>query len=754
MKIKLILLMMAMSLIWTGCASQKKLDSGDEFSVDDTANSSGKPSDDLSLDGPAATKSSSDDLSLDEPSGKSASSSKSDASDMDAALENELNSLDNGAAPQPAEKDASNELSLDEPSSAIAQNNPPPAAPAPEVAPPPEVAVAPEVVPPVPEQSPTEPSAPAASGAPVTINNVQYKGNNNGGAVTITADQPPQFTTRFNSITNQFIVEVQNSTIPKKLTRTLNTKDMASSIGSVDIYQKSGSNVARFVVQLRPGSSEPIVQPEGNSLLIIGASISGSTNQPSTSVADSGSGSDSMAASSPTADGDSFVISKAETEESTRKSKGGVLDYQNLEEFLMGEQQFSGKKISLETSGIKVTDAISFLAEESGANIVMDDSVAAANSIVNIRLKNVPWDQALVMILKAKKLVYKRQGNVLLITSLDALKKEEEEAITLRESRKLQEPLIVKRFFIAYADIGELKNQVEEYMKSLPVVKPAIGSPAATINKVITDKRNNSLIVTETEANLKNIEQIIKAIDTQPKQVLIESKIIVADETFTRSLGIKWNATGGSGSPNAVIAIDPTKVSGVGTQQSSITSDISWGQIDFLGSLTSTLNFGEQQRVLKVLASPSITVLSNVPATITKTTDVQIFQTQTSTNPQTGAPITTITPSLIPVGMTLSVTPIVTNENTVYMKLDLTRSTKAPVDAGQTKSNAKTEMFVKSGLTAVVGGIYESSQDDNMAGVPGLRQIPVLGKLFEASDKTTSKNELMMFITPTILKPL
>ncbi|MBY0451491.1 MAG: type II and III secretion system protein, partial [Bdellovibrionaceae bacterium] len=106
------------------------------------------------------------------------------------------------------------------------------------------------------------------------------------------------------------------------------------------------------------------------------------------------------------------------------------------------------------------------------------------------------------------------------------------------------------------------------------------------------------------------------------------------------------------------------------------------------------------------------------------------------------------------VGMTLNVTPVVTNENTVYLKLDLTRSTKAASDAGKTSSNAKTEMFVKSGLTAVVGGIYESSQDDLATGVPGLRQIPVLGKLFEASDKITNKNELMMFITPTILRPL
>jgi type IV pilus assembly protein PilQ len=751
MKLKLILLMMAMSLIWTGCASQKKLDSGDEFSVDDTPASSGAPSDDLSLDGaaPANSGGGSDELSLDEPAANP-TAAKSDASDMDAALENELNSLDNGAAPQPVEQAAANELSLDEPSAPIAQNTPPvtPEVVPPEVAPPAEVAVAPEVVAPVPEQSLVEP-APVASGAPVTINNVQYMGNNNGGAVTIAADQPLQFTTRFNSITNQFIVEVQNSTIPKKLTRTLNTKDMASSIGSVDIYQKSGSNVSRFVVQLRPGSSEPIVQPEGNALLIIGASISGGSNEPSASVADSGLSSTETAPAPENSSNDSFGMASNSLEESTRRTKGGVLDYQNLEEFLMGEQQFTGKKINIEASNIKVADAISFLSDESGTNIVMDDAVATAGVINNIRLRQVPWDQALVMILKSKKLVYRRQGNVLFITSLDTLKREEEEAITLRESRKLQEPLVVRRFLIAYANLSDLRAQVEEYMKSLPATKPPVGV-TATINKVIVDTRNNALIVTETDTNLKNIEQIIKAIDTQPKQVLIESKIVVADETFTRSLGIKWGATGRTETPNAVIAIDPGNVS-----QGVLRTDISWGQIDFLGSLTSTLNFGEQQRQLKVLASPSITVLSNVEALITKTTDVVQLTSTTTTNPTTGAPnAPTQTQTLIPVGMTLAVTPTVTNENTISLKLNLTRSTKAASDAGKTASNAKTEMIVKSGLTAVVGGIYESSQDDTATGVPGLRQIPVLGKLFEASDKITNKNELMMFITPTILRPL
>ncbi len=752
MKIKLILVMMAMSLIWTGCASQKKLDSGDEFSVDDSAPASGKPSDDLSLDGAAPATGGSNDLSLDEPAAKSAAAPpKSDASDMDAALENELNSLDNGAAPQPAQKAASNELSLDEPSAPIAKNDPPVAPDT--VAPPPEVPMTPEVAP-APEQSLTEPAAPVASGGPVTINNVQYKGNTNGGAITIAADQPLQFTTRFNSITNQFVVEVQNSTIAKKLTRTLNTKDMASSIGSVDIYQKSGSNVARFVVQLRPGSTEPIVQPEGNALLIIGAATGVASTDASPNVVETAGVTNyskpaeniSLRAVSPTNNSDS-------TQAKSRK-KGSVLEYDNLEDFLMGEQQFTGKKISLETSGIKVADALNFIAEESGANIVVSQAALDAGGSISVRLRDVPWDQALVVLLKAKKLVYKRLGNTLIITTLEDLKKEEQEAITLKDSRVRQEQIVVKRFFISYSDIDTLKTQIEEYSKSARGNDKSAGPQNEAIGKVIIDKRTNSIIVTDRETVLKYIEDFIKAVDTQPKQVQIETKVVQLAKSFVRKLGIKWSAPGSAAGVNTgTLSID-TAPGGTEVVKDVFNSSFTWGQIDFLGSLTATLQLAEQKGLSRAIANQTITTLNNVDAKFNKNTTNAIPGKTTVQIPSSGPPITTTdAPTFKSFGLDMAIRPTITNENTVYLKINFTRSTPK-ADNGENSTTTSTELYVRSGLTAVLSGAYESLSTNLDTGVPGLREIPILGGLFNNNQKREETTETMLFVSPTILKPL
>ncbi len=762
MKIKLILLMMAMSLIWTGCASQKKLDSGDEFSVDDSAAASGKPSDDLSLDGAAPATGGSDDLSLDEPAAKSASTPpQSDASDMDAALENELNSLDNGAAPQPVQNTASNELSLDEPSAPIAKNDPPVAPEA--VAPPPEVPMTPEV-PLVPEQSVTEPTAPVASGAPVTINTVQYKGNSNGGAVTIAADQPLQFTTRFNSITNQFVVEVQNSTIPKKLTRTLNTKDMASSIGSVDIYQKSGSNVARFVVQLRPGSSEPIVQPEGNALLIIGASIAGAANQSSDVIADAISTANTEDSTAPTSIGASTSLVAPTDDNSTatakafsepnRRVKGGVLDYENLEDFLMGDQQFTGKKISLETSGIKVTDAINFIAEESGANIIVSQP-AMDSGTISVRLRDVPWDQALVVILKTKKLVYKRLGNTLIITTLEDLKKEEQDGIALRESRQQLEPIAVKRFFISYSDLDVLKTQIEDYLKSAKINEKNQAVQSDTIGKVIVDKRTNSLIVTDRESKLKYIESFIKAVDTQPKQVQIETKIVQVAKSFARSLGVKWSAPGSAAGTNSgVISIDPTPDQASQVVGNVFDASVNWGSIDFLGSLRTTLQLAEAKGLSRSISNQSITTLNNVDAKFETTTTNKIAGATTTQVPASGPPIVSKAADIFkPVGLTMAIRPTITNENTVYLKINFTKALPK-ADGGEDSSTTNTELYVRSGLTAVLSSSYATILTDLDTGVPGLRDIPVLGGLFNNNQKKDNTSDTMLFVTPTILKPL
>lgn len=792
------MLLLAGVFALTACTSQKKLESDDDFSVEAEDSAGG---DELSVDTPSDSGGS-DDLSLDDLDSSNAEAKPADnaapaegAQDSDLALENELNSLDTPTDNQAANnQQPADELSLDEPTDQPAQvaqtpaegeipppnevnlndtaqaQTPPPEAPVEQV---PPADVAATEPPPVVDSAPIAPDN-GMSQAPVTINTVQYKGNANGGTVAIGADQPLVYTTRFNSTTNQFIVEVQNSSIPKKLKRSLNTKDMASSIGSVDIYQKDGSNVSRFVVQLRAGAPEPIVQPEGNSLLIIGASADGSVvanntvptepappeqdlgqvPAPEVPAQDGGSGGgDAVAqadAPKSTYMGSAPTDSGGSNERETVPAPAtGLLSYENLEEFLMSNTRFYGKKISIETLGMDVTDALKFLSEESGVNIIFDDKVVGAGK-VNIKLREVPWDQAFVLILKSKKLAYKRQGNVIRVASVEDIRAEEDEAIKLKEARKKPDPLVVKRFFIAYAQVEEIKTKVEEYLKTLDSARALGGGTAAAVSgKVLVDVRNNSLIISDTEKNLKQIEEIIVALDTQPKQILIEAKIVDANESFAKGLGVKWasNPTGTTGTNSGSITIGGGATGGIETS-GQFTAAINWGQIDFLGSLSASIALGEERNLVKTLSSPRITVLSNQAASINQQTDIKVNT--TVINPVTGTP--TVQETTKQVGLTLGVTPVATNEGTVNLTLNLSRSTAQGV--GSQSRSATTQLFVRSGATAVVGGIYEALSSDIEEGVPGIRRIPIIGALFEAKQTERSKNEMMIFVTPTILKAL
>lgn len=781
MKRSILSVVVAMLLVLTACTSHKKMESDDDFSVEanDGAESPAAaakevPTDDLSLDGAETAKS---ETAAEAPKAKAAG-----AGDSDSALENELNSLDAPAKGEQAKAEpaappaSSDDLSLDEPKAEVAakpveQTAKPTQEDLNEIPPPEAVNLTP-ATPPVAagvgqapaagaEAAPATPApvvTAAVTEAPATINTVQYKANSNGGTIAIGSSQPLTFTTRLNATTNQFVVEVQNSLIPKKLKRTLNTKDMASSIGSVDIYQKEGSNVSRFVVQLRPGAAEPIVQPEGNSLLIIGGANAGTAPSPTTEIgavpADSG---ETAAAAAPApeaaapAEGASMAGSEPEARVpvSSKKSTGGVVDlntdgllnYASLEDFLMSNSKFYGKKISIETADMDIRDAIKFIADESNTNIIMDDGLSGR---VNIKLREVPWDQAFVLLLKSKKLVYKRQGNVIRVARLEDIKKDEEDAILMKDARRVKEPLIVKRFFIGYAPIDDLATKIKDYL-TITDTKKAVVDPNSSQGKVIADKRTNSLIVTETEENIKKIQSLLTVLDTQPQQILIEGKVVEAQESFSRGLGISWIASGAATGVNkGKFAITPKADSGPAV----LTGDFTWGQLDFLGSLTASLSLGEKEQKVKILSSPRITVLSSESASISSNQTIQIEGGTT-----TGSAGVTASKISQTVGINLTVTPQASNEGTVSLTLGITRSF-AGAEQSTFSRSASTKVIVKSGQTAVVGGIYESNNSEATSGIPGLSSVPVIGNLFKTSNYAKDKNELLIFVTPTILKPI
>lgn len=587
-------------------------------------------------------------------------------------------------------------------------------------------------VPPQPQEVAAEPPPPVVDGPAAKISDVKFLGNSNGGTLVISADNPLQYKTRMNSNTNQLVVEVQNAVVPDRLKRPLNTKDMTSNIGSIDIYQNANSNVARFVVQLRPGAQEPLVQPEGNTLLIVGTPSGVDDQTPEDLAAASGGESDEAASL-------------------------GIMNSDSIEDFLANNNKFYGRKISIETTDMDIRDVLKFISEESGINMIFDDNIAGR---VSLKLRKVPWDQALVTILKSKKLAYRRQGQVLRIGPTEVLAKEEEDALRLRDLKLKAETLVVKNFSINYADVAQLETKIKDFISEGATPGQNTGR-----GKVTVDARTNSLIVTETNTKLAQVEKLIQLLDTQPQQVLIEGRVVEASETYARQIGVNFGFNlAQTGDANLVIPGRNRVVTGNSglsrfyspsatfnpPMSGAFTGSMWMGQFGAFGDLSTRLALDEVEEKVKILSSPRIAVLHNSQATIKQGSIIQVPSTETQT-----AGTTTVTQTFreVEVGVNLDVKPLISSIGTVNLALKIERSAVTPT-GGRTNREINTNIIVKSGETAVIGGVFTSDVTNRRTGIPGLKDLPVLGTLFRTDANSSQKTELMFFISPRVLKTL
>lgn len=665
-----------------------------------------------SLDGDSTLSSSADDFnSADETA---------DVSGED-SLEAEFNESE-GAPPAVAEEEVAPPPAVAEtPAEAETVPEPEPEpiveAPAPEIAPDP-VTEAPPIIAeepaPAPAPSPEE-QAPVEEVAKIAqIKNIRYRANDNGGTVVVEADGPLQFETRMNADNNQFVVEIPNSKLPEKLKRPFNTRDIKGGIGAIDSYQSKGSTTTRVVVQLRNGATEPVVQSEGNSLLIVG----------------SGQGSS----------GSNEVAENTEVPVDDN-SEATILSSSSLEEFLSGNIQFSGKKISLETSDMDVREAIKFISEESGTNLVLADEVKGT---VSLKLRQVPWDQALVVIMKSKKLGYTRAGNVLRIAPIADIRAEEDETVKIAAAKKALVPLKVRVIPVSYAKIEDITANIKPFLSER--------------GKVIGDVRTSSLVISDVEENLNRAMKLVQSIDIPPNQVLIEGKVVEATDDFQKSIGVDWNVTGNDFKlpfpgyrGRDVTGRTSFDVAPGGTSSRTFNLNFQMGTLDILGDLAASLQLYEQKNMAKVLSSPRIVTLHNEPAEINQTTEVPLIQETVTTAGSTK------TATFKPVKLRLSVTPQITNDGAVIMAVDVNRDFLSGTADAQTGARAvnsraaKTKVLVKNGQTAVIGGIYQSDQSTGENKVPVLGDIPIIGWLFKSQSKTDNRNELLIFLTPRIL---
>ncbi len=620
---------------------------------------------------------------------------------------------------------------------ALAQEPPPAVVDTPIEAPPPEVT--PEVVPPPVVETAPPVEAPAPSQKMAQIKNIRYKANDNGGTVLVEADQALTYETRLNADTNQFVIEIPNAKLPDKLKRPFNTRDMTGGIGSIDAYQNKGSSTARIVVQLRSGVTEPTIQAEGNSLLIVQTGGTPATEGNGIAAAAKDSSSTAGVDVGGSHDGTSTTITASGTGSTPATGESKILSSASLEEFMSGNSQFYGKPISVEVSEMDVREVFKLIGEESGINMVLADEVKGT---ISLKLREVPWDQALIVIMKARRLGYTRSGSILRIAPLADIKSEEDETLRMIAARKAQVPLKVRVIPVSYAKIDDVEKQVGRFLSER--------------GKAVGDTRTSSLIVSDHDENIDRVAKLVASIDVPPPQVLIEGKIVEASDQFQRQIGINWSASGqeyrmfnsNKIRGRSTLGVAPTAAGGIAS-----TGNLTFtlGTIDILGDLAATLALYENQSSVKVLSSPRIVTLHNEPAEINQSIDIPLLS-ETVTAQGTSRTVT-----FKPVTLKLGVTPQITNDASVIMAIDVKRDFVGSVVDQTTQSrpintrSAKTKVMVRNSQTAVIGGIYQSDQTIGESKVPWVADVPILGWLFKNRNNDSNKNELLIFLTPRIL---
>ncbi len=560
------------------------------------------------------------------------------------------------------------------------------------------------------------PAATQVLGSTNVVERFGYDPNVSGGAVFIQTRNKPRIQTNYNPQSRQFVVSLAQTQLPKMFQRPLYMKDFNQSFGAVNPYLSPGDNSPNFVIQVAKGGV-PRVETQGNTVWV-------------------------------------YPSEKIDKSENNKFIAKKTLNSGNLQEFILGEHKFYGKPINLEVDNESIRTIIRLIAQKSGANIVMTDGVKGN---LSIKLRQTPWDEALITVMKSKGLGYVRSGNVLRIASLEEIKKESESVLAVNEARKGVEPLKSSLIPLSYALPGDLKTKLQPLLSKR--------------GKIIEDNRTTSLIVMDTQDVLDRITSVVRELDVAPSQVLIEGRIVEATKDFKRTLGIKWGFFGGStvlsqtggvagssiiASPNILInnASPNVNLSG-GTGAATLqpfTASLQLGTLDILGTLTSLINIGESENRLKVLSSPRIMTMNNVQASISQTSEVL----QPKIAIEDGQVVNSV--ERIPVKLDLVVTPQITADAKVILDLELNREFAGAFNtivntAPKNSRSAKTKVLVRNNETTVIGGIYQTDSTRFESGIPVLRKIPIIGWLFKERNRTKLETELLIFLTPRIVNP-
>jgi type IV pilus secretin PilQ/predicted competence protein len=420
------------------------------------------------------------------------------------------------------------------------------------------------------------------------------------------------------------------------------------------------------------------------------------------------------------------------------------------------EEKYSGEVISMKLKDSDLRDVVLYLADVAGLNVVFDPEVRGT---VTVNLQLVPWDQALDIILKQNKMGKSIEGNILRIAPIAVLTREEEEQRRLKESKELSGPVMVRTITLSYSKARDVATLLQ--------------SKISARGEIIVDERTNTLLISEVRDKLELLEKLISVVDTPTPQVSIEARVVEASATFVRNLGIQWGFHGEASQyygnatnlqfPNSVLvdgALIPQGIvtKGIGGPLGgyavnlpapafntalgfSFANVLDTFRVDVALSALETGGDG------KIISRPSVVTQNNQQAEIIQGRQIPV---QTVAN-------FTVTTRYVNAALELRATPQITAEGTIIMTIEIQNNAADFANLVNgippiTMQSAKTTVMVPDGGTTVIGGIYRTEDSVTRERVPFLHQIPILGAIFKNFARTKTSRELLIFITPRIIK--
>lgn len=447
---------------------------------------------------------------------------------------------------------------------------------------------------------------------------------------------------------------------------------------------------------------------------------------------------------------------------------------------------YAGEKLSLNFQNIEVRSVLQVIADFTGLNIISSDTVTGN---LTLRLKDVPWDQALEIILQSKGLDKRKNGNVILVAPSDELAAKEKAELTAQQEKEKLESVRTESFTLKYQKAEDFKTILNGGASASGGTSGGQGmrnrilSDRGTVNH---DARTNTIFVQDTAKKLEEIQAIINRIDVPVKQVMIESRLVIADDKYSKNLGARLGITqtGKPGSntnatlsgtignrPTATTATTITQGAHNGSVQTALTDGNVFTSSDGLPDLMSNLAVAnaagsiaysiynvaaglllnlelsamEQDQKGKVVSSPRVITANQSKAKIAQGTEIPYLQASSS-----GATNVAFKPAVL----SLEVTPQITPDEKIIMVLDIKKDKVGQVFNGVPSidtQNINTQVLVGNGETAVLGGIFEQTERNDVDKVPFFGDLPLFGNLFKRTARQNDKTELLIFITPRIV---